>query len=149
MKTVQVPAAHFNSTITDQQADDIVVGQLIGESQTQIAAHSGALPGSTAIRMRGIQVPDDFPDSHDGVMADVLTFLDVALWKGTRRLAQEVMEIMKPESLPVSVAVLVDKVSMLRGQPTSFAIVQHQSVDHRAMVDRMKQARAQALTPPA
>lgn len=141
-KTIQVPAAHFNSTMTDSQAEAIVIGQLTGQTQCEIARKSGASQVTTSLRMRNIQVPDDFPETHEGVMNDVLLFLDVAMWKGVKRLAQEVMETIKPEGLPVATAVVIDKVSMLRGQPTSYAIVQHQSIDHRGMMDRIKQAKA-------
>ena len=61
-------------------------------------------------------------------------FLEVAIWKGTKRLAESSINLIDDRSLPVAVAVLTDKLSVIKGQPTSIHLSMTASVNHRDLM---------------
>jgi hypothetical protein len=135
---------HSNSKLDQEKADIIVDGIIKNESLAKIAADAG-LSEQTAFKyIRGVKVPHDYPENEDDWRKDVTGFLEVAIWKGTKRLAQESMAFIDDRSLPVAVAVLTDKLANIKGQPTSIHLAMTASVNHR---DLMKDLKERNVTP--
>jgi hypothetical protein len=99
----------------------------------------------TAFKLiRGVKVPVDYPETEDEWRKDVTGFLEVAIWKGTKRLAESSINLIDDRGLPVAVAVLTDKLSVIKGQPTSIHLAMTASVSHR---DLMKDLKERNVTP--
>ena len=117
--------------------------QLVNAAKT-IAAETGLSEHTAFKYIRGVKVPTDYPENEEDWRRDVTGFLEVAIWKGTRRLAQESMAFIDDRSLPVAVAVLTDKLATIKGQPTSIHLAMTASVNHR---DLMKDLKERDVTP--
>jgi hypothetical protein len=138
------PAQHFNSKLTQERADAVVEGIIENKSLEKIAEATG-LSQHTAFKLiRGVKVPADYPETEDEWRKDVTGFLEVAIWKGTKRLAESSIMLIDDRTLPVSVAVLTDKLAVIRGQPTSIHLAMTASVSHR---DLMKDLKERNVTP--
>jgi transcriptional regulator with XRE-family HTH domain len=138
------PGQHFNSKLTQERADAVVEGIIENKSLEKIAEATG-LSQATAFKLiRGVKVPADYPDNEEDWRRDVTGFLEVAIWKGTKRLAESSMMLIDDRTLPVSVAVLTDKLAVIRGQPTSIHLAMTASVSHR---DLMKDLKERNVTP--
>jgi hypothetical protein len=138
------PNQHFNSKLTQERADAVVEGIIENKSLEKIAEATG-LSAHTAFKLiRGVKVPADYPETEDEWRKDVTGFLEVAIWKGTKRLAESSIMLIDDRTLPVSVAVLTDKLAVIRGQPTSIHLAMTASVSHR---DLMKDLRDRNVTP--
>ena len=132
------PNQHFNNKLTQEKADAVVAGILENKSLESIAADTG-LSSTTAFKLiRGVKVPTDYPENEDDWRKDVTGFLEVAIWKGTKRLAENSMHFIDDRSLPVAVAVLVDKLAATKGQPTSIHLSMTASVNHRELMADLK-----------
>ena len=143
MKT-EHPGQHFNSKLTQERADAVVEGIIENKSLEKIAEATG-LSQHTAFKLiRGVKVPADYPETEDEWRKDVTGFLEVAIWKGTKRLAESSIMLIDDRTLPVSVAVLTDKLAVIRGQPTSIHLAMTASVSHR---DLMKDLKERNVTP--
>ena len=138
------PNQHFNNKLTQEKADAVVAGILENKSLEKIAEATGLSPATAFKLVRGVKVPVDYPENEEDWRKDVVGFLEVAIWKGTRRLAQESMAFIDDRSLPVSVAVLTDKLATIKGQPTSIHLAMTASVNHR---DLMKDLKERDVTP--
>ena len=130
--------------LTLDQAEAMVLSELEGKSKEENCKISGVQQSLTN-RYLGMSLPDQFPDMNDPDWLDKATtqikhFMAVATWKATRRLATTIDEV-SPDRLPLATAIIVDKFSLLNGNPTSLAVVQHHTVNHNQLHDRMKQAR--------
>ncbi len=137
---------HFNSALTQEKADTIFEGVITNKPLDQIAKETG-LTNATAIKyIRGVKVPADYPETEEEWRNDVTGFLKIAIWKGTKRLARESVELIDDRSLPIAVAVMADKLQMLCGQPTSIHLAVHQQVSHK---DLMKEIETRNVTPGA
>jgi hypothetical protein len=134
---------HFNSKLDQEKADKIVEGVIANKSLATIAAETGLNEHTTLKYIRGVKVPSDYPETEEEWRKDVTGFLEIAIWKGTKRLAQESMTFIDDRSLPVAVAVLTDKLATIRGQPTSIHLAMTASVNHR---DLMKDLRERNVT---
>lgn len=135
---------HPNSKLDQEKADRIVDGIIKNEPLSKIAADTGLSEHTAFKYIRGVKVPHDYPENEDDWRKDVTGFLEVAIWKGTKRLAQESMAFIDDRSLPVAVAVLTDKLANIKGQPTSIHLAMTASVNHR---DLMKDLKERNVTP--
>lgn len=138
------PNQHPNSKLDQEKADRIVEGIIKNEPLAKIAADTGLSEHTAFKYIRGVKVPHDYPENEDDWRKDVTGFLEVAIWKGTKRLAQESMAFIDDRSLPVAVAVLTDKLANIKGQPTSIHLAMTASVNHR---DLMKDLKERNVTP--
>jgi len=138
------PNQHFNDKLTQEKADIVVEGILQNKSLESIAADTG-LSTATAFKLiRGVKVPTDYPENEDDWRKDVTGFLEIAIWKGTKRLAESSINLIDDRNLPIAVAVLTDKLSVIKGQPTSIHLNMTASVSHR---DLMKDLKDRDVTP--
>jgi transcriptional regulator with XRE-family HTH domain len=138
------PGQHFNSKLTQERADAVVEGIIENKSLEKIAEATGLSPHTAFKLIRGVKVPADYPETEDEWRKDVTGFLEVAIWKGTKRLAESSIMLIDDRTLPVSVAVLTDKLAVIRGQPTSIHLAMTASVSHR---DLMKDLKERNVTP--
>ena len=128
------PNQHFNNKLTQEKADAVVAGILENKSLESIAADTG-LSSTTAFKLiRGVKVPTDYPENEEDWRKDVTGFLEVAIWKGTKRLAESSINLIDDRGLPVAIAVLTDKLSVIKGQPTSIHLSMTASVNHRDLM---------------
>jgi hypothetical protein len=128
------PNQHFNSKLTQERADAVVDGIIQNKSLEKIAEETG-LSQHTAFKLiRGVKVPSDYPETEDDWRKDVTGFLEVAIWKGTKRLAESSMEFIDDRTLPVAIGITLDKLSTLKGQPTSIHLSMTASVNHRDLM---------------
>jgi len=132
------PNQHPNSKLDQEKADAIVDGIVQNKSITTIANEVGLDTETASKYIRGVKVPKDYPDNEDDWRKDVTGFLEVAIWKGTKRLAENSMHFIDDRSLPVAVAVLVDKLAATKGQPTSIHLNMTASVSHRDLMADLK-----------
>jgi hypothetical protein len=138
------PGQHFNSKLTQERADAVVQGIIENKSLDKIAEATG-LSQATAFKIiRGVKVPADYPETEEEWRKDVTGFLEVAIWKGTKRLAESSIMLIDDRTLPISVGVLTDKLSVIKGQPTSIHLAMTASVSHR---DLMKDLKERRVTP--
>lgn len=135
---------HPNSKMDQDKADQIVEGIFQNKSLADISATTGLSPVTTFKYIRGVKVPSDYPETEEEWRKDVTGFIEVAIWKGTKRLAEESMNFIDDRSLPVSVAVLTDKLAVIKGQPTSIHLAMTATVSHR---DLMKDLKERDVTP--
>ena len=135
---------HPNSKLDQEKADQIVEGILQNKSLAEISASTGLNPTTAFKYIRGVKVPSDYPDNEEDWRKDVTGFMEVAIWKGTKRLAEDSMSFIDDRSLPVAVAVLTDKLATIKGQPTSIHLAMTASVSHR---DLMKDLKERDVTP--
>lgn len=138
------PGQHFNSKLTQERADAIVEGIIENKSLDKIAEETG-LSQATAFKIiRGVKVPADYPETEDEWRKDVTGFLEVAIWRGTKRLAESSIMLIDDRTLPISIGVLTDKLAVIKGQPTSIHLAMTASVNHR---DLMKDLKERDVTP--
>jgi hypothetical protein len=138
------PNQHFNSKLDQEKADAIVEGILHNKSLAQISKETGLSEHTAFKYIRGVKVPSDYPENEEDWRKDVTGFMEVAIWKGTKRLAEDSMTFIDDRSLPVAVAVLTDKLATIKGQPTSIHLAMTASVSHR---DLMKDLKERDVTP--
>ena len=132
------PNQHPNSKLDQEKADAIVEGIVQNKSITTIANEVGLDTETASKYIRGVKVPKDYPDNEEDWRKDVTGFLEVAIWKGTKRLAENSMHFIDDRSLPVAVAVLVDKLAATKGQPTRIHLNMTASVSHRDLMADLK-----------
>jgi len=138
------PGQHFNSKLTQERADAVVEGIIENKSLEKIAEATGLSPHTAFKLIRGVKVPVDYPETEEEWRKDVTGYLEIAIWKGTKRLAESSIMLIDDRTLPVSVAVLTDKLAVIRGQPTSIHLAMTASVNHR---DLMKDLKERNVTP--
>ena len=142
------PEQHFNDSLTQEKADIVVDGLLHNKSLEQIADDAGVSKTTAFKLIRGVKVPVDYPEDEEGWRRDVTGFLEVAIWKGTRRLAESSISLIDDRNLPVAVAVLTDKLSVIKGQPTSIHLAMTASVNHRDLMADLKNRSAETNVTP-
>ena len=128
------PNQHFNNKLTQEKADVVVASILENKSLESIAADTGLSPTTAFKLIRGVKVPTDYPENEEDWRKDVTGFLEVAIWKGTKRLAESSINLIDDRGLPVAIAVLTDKLSVIKGQPTSIHLSMTASVNHRDLM---------------
>lgn len=132
------PNQHHNSKLTQEIADSVVEGVLTNKSLAKIADETGLTEGTAFKLVRGVKVPKDYPETEEAWRSDVTGFLEVAVWKGTRRLADTAIEEIDSRTLPISLAVAIDKLNTLRGQPTSIHASLTVTTTHRDLMKELK-----------
>jgi len=132
------PTQHFNSTLTQEKADKIVDGIILNKTLESIAADTGFTEGTVFKYVRGVKVPNDYPETEEEWRKDVVGFMEVAIWKGTKRLAESSIELIDDRTLPVAIGITLDKLSTLKGQPTSIHLSMTASVNHRDLMADLK-----------
>jgi transcriptional regulator with XRE-family HTH domain len=143
-KKTENPNQHFNSTLTQEKADAIVEGVIHNKSLQTISQEAGLAEGATFKYIRGVKVPIDYPETEEEWRKDVTGFMEVAIWKGTKRLAETSINYIDDRTLPIAIGVTLDKLSTLKGQPTSIHLAMTASVSHR---DLMKDLKERDVTP--
>jgi len=143
-KKTENPNQHFNSTLTQEKADAIVEGVIHNKSLQTISQEAGLTEGATFKYIRGVKVPMDYPETEEEWRKDVTGFMEVAIWKGTKRLAETSINYIDDRTLPIAIGVTLDKLSTLKGQPTSIHLAMTASVNHR---DLMKDLKERDVTP--
>jgi hypothetical protein len=133
------PNQHFNNSLTQEKADAVVEGILHNKPLEKIAADAGVCQHTAFKLIRGVKVPTDYPETEEDWRRDVTGFIEVAIWKGTKRLAESSINLIDDRSLPVAVAVLTDKLAVIKGQPTSIHLAMTASVSHRDLMRDMKE----------
>lgn len=133
------PNQHFNNKLTQEKADVVVAGILENKSLESIAADTGLSPTTAFKLIRGVKVPTDYPENEEDWRKDVTGFLEVAIWKGTKRLAESSINLIDDRGLPVAIAVLTDKLSVIKGQPTSIHLSMTASVNHRDLMADLRE----------
>ena len=128
------PNRHVNNKLTQEKADAVGAGILENKSLESIAADTGLGPTTAFKLIRGVKVPTDYPENEDDWRKDVTGFLEVAIWKGTKRRAESSINLIDDRGLPVAIAVLTDKLSVIKGQPTSIHLSMTASVNHRDLM---------------
>jgi len=132
------PDQHHNDKLTQERADIIVSGILENKPLSTIAADS-QLTEHTAFKLiRGVKVPKDYPETEEGWRTDVISFMEIAIWKGTKRLAQTGMDEIDSRTVPVSIAILTDKLAVTKGQPTSIHASLTVTTTHRDLMKELK-----------
>jgi hypothetical protein len=133
------PNQHFNNSLTQEKADAVVEGILHNKPLEKIAADAGVCQHTAFKLIRGVKVPTDYPETEEDWRRDVTGFIEVAIWKGTKRLAESSINLIDDRSLPVAVAVLTDKLAVIKGQPTSIHLAMTATVSHRDLMKDMKE----------
>lgn len=133
------PNQHFNNSLTQEKADVVVEGILHNKPLEKIAADAGVCQHTAFKLIRGVKVPTDYPENEEDWRRDVTGFIEVAIWKGTKRLAESSINLIDDRSLPVAVAVLTDKLAVIKGQPTSIHLAMTATVSHRDLMKDMKE----------
>ena len=136
-----IAGQHHNSGLNQEKADSVVEGILLSEPLEKIASKTGVAHTTALKYIRGVAVPHDYPENEEDWRKDVIGFFEIALWKGTKRLATSAIEEIAPHQLPISLAISADKLAMLKGQPTSFSVNVHQTINHREFLDELKGAK--------
>lgn len=131
------PDQHHNDKLTQDKADLIVAGILENKPLATIAADT-QLTEHTAFKLiRGVKVPQDYPTTEEGWRSDVISFMEIAIWKGTKRLAENGMDEIDSRTVPVSIAILTDKLAVTKGQPTSIHASLTVTTTHRDLMKEL------------
>jgi hypothetical protein len=137
-KTITVKS-HHNSKASQHIADVVVDGFLNQRDHPTIAKASGTSVETMRKYYKHIELPLGYPDNDDDWREDVKQFMQVAIWKGTKRLAETGMDLMPLDKICVGTAILVDKHALLQGAPTSFSVSATMQIDQKALLDRITQ----------
>lgn len=135
------PGLHHNSVLSEDKLAIAVEGEFSGKPKSQIAREMGVTATTGTKYIKGLEVPLEYPENEEDWRSQVTHFMEVALWKGTKRLAHSGMEEMHAHQIPISAGILADKLAMLKGQPTSFSVNVHQTINHREFLDELKGAK--------
>ena len=136
-----IAGQHHNSLLTQEKADSVVEGVLLCEPLEKIAEQAGIKREAALKYIHGVAVPLDYPETEEQWRTQVISFFEIALWKGTKRLATSAIDEIAPHQLPLSLAITSDKLSLMKGQPTSFSVNVHQTINHREFLDELKGAK--------
>lgn len=140
------PALHGPpSLLTEEIAAEIVTHALTtNDTQAALAKTTGMAQQGVGRYIRGVLVPDDYPETKDQWREDVVRFMEIAIWKGTRRLSDTGMGALPLTAVPVSTAILVDKHALMTGNPTSLSLTAHVSLNQSEIQSRLARLRASA-----
>lgn len=139
------PDQHFNSNLDQDKADAVIDGIFQNQSLQQISSNTG-LSETTAFKLiRGVKVPVDYPEGPNAAEKwrdDVISFMEIALWKGTKRLAISGMDEIDARTLPISTAVVLDKLNVLKGQPQSIHASLSLTMNHKELMNELRPKQA-------
>lgn len=143
------PIGGAKPKITLDQTVALMENSVLGDTYQENANKVG-VSHSMAIRYSGIDIPEDFPDInndpdwHNKAVNQIKTFITIAAFKATKKMADK-MQNVDVDRLAVASAILVDKLLILNGSPTSISVTQHHVVKHDDVMDRLKQAKEKPL----
>jgi hypothetical protein len=135
------PDQHHNCALTQDKADTIVEGIFQNQSLEKIASASG-LSETTAFKLvRGVKVPHDYPTNPDEWRDSLLQYMEIALWKGIRRLADGAMDQIAPGTVPIASGILLDKYNLMKGQPQSIHASLSLTMSHKELISELRPKR--------
>lgn len=142
MPKVKSIKVHHNTTLDENALEKLVDADLTGRS---IAGVKNDMCVASNINnrklLRHVLVPDDYPDNDEDWRKDVIQFLQIAAWKGSKRLSSTGMDEMPAYNLPVSTGIILDKIQMMTGQPTSMSLQIHTSMNHSDIAKRIQESK--------
>lgn len=139
------PDHHHNCALTQDKADTIVEGIFQNKSLEKISAASG-LSEPTAFKLiRGVKVPADYPTNPDEWRDSLLQYMEIALWKGIRRLADGAMDQIAPGTVPIASGILLDKYNLMKGQPQSIHASLSLTMSHKELISELRPKREVAV----
>jgi len=143
MSKVKSIKVHHNASLDEDAIDKLVDADLTGKSISSLK-NGLSLGTNQANRklIRHVEVPDDYPENDDDWRKDVIQFLQIAAWKGSKRLAGNGMDEMPAYNVPVSTGILIDKIQVMTGQPTSMSLQIHTSMNHSDIAKRIQESKA-------
>jgi S-adenosylmethionine synthetase len=131
------PDQHHNDKLTQERADLVVDGIFKNTPLATIAAETGLANGTAFKLIRGVKVPADYPETEDAWRNDVISFMEIAIWKGTKRLAINGMDEIDARTVPIATAILTDKLGIMKGQPTSIHATLSLTANHRDLMKEL------------
>jgi hypothetical protein len=143
-RKAKVEAPHHNATIDLDDLTTIAEGIVAGDTNETVAAKINTSLAAVSVhhkKFKEVELPLYFPETVDEWRNDVIKFMQIAVWKGTQRLAMQGIDEMDVRNVPVAVGIISDKLNGYMGNPTSVAVIQHQVVRHDSIADRLKAAK--------
>jgi len=132
-KFVEVKAAHFNSGMTQEIADTAAQALMMGKAPNI----SQKFDDRAVATIKRIECPADCPEDQEEWKSEVSRLLGIAVFKMAKRLATETNDF-PLTSIPVAMAISIDKRLLLAGQPTSFAFSMNATVNHSDLARRIR-----------
>lgn len=132
--TVNVIPAHFNALTDQARIDAIAEFALTGKDAGLV---SQRVRDDTLRAFKAIENPPGCPTDQEEWRQEVSRLLGIAVWKMAGRLATEA-SVIPLNSLPVAMAISLDKRLLLAGQPTSFAAHVNVQVTHESLLKRIR-----------
>ena len=140
MPKVRSIKVHHNTTLEEDALEKLVDADLTGKSLSSLK--NGMCVDSNIKNrklIRHVLVPDDYPENDEDWRKDVIQFLQIAAWKGSKRLSSTGMDEMPAYNVPVSTGIILDKIQLMTGQPTSMSLQIHTKVSREDLEARYKQ----------
>ena len=139
---------HHNSSMSMKAAETIAEAAMVGKDLESTSLQAGYEASQTTFRhIREVRVPADFPTTREAIDADIVTFLEIAVWKASRRLADTGMDEMDLRNLPVAMGISTEKLQLMRGSPTSYSVQAHLSVSQNELLSRLRAAKPSGQVP--
>lgn len=129
---------HFNSKLNQSIADKITEGVFQNKSLAEIAGDTGLQENTAYKYIKGVKVDIDYPETREEWNEAVLTYLGIAIFKATKRLADTGMEEIAPSQIPVAFAICTDKKLLMEGTPTNITASMNISVSHKDLLNELK-----------
>jgi hypothetical protein len=141
---VEVVGAHFNADLDPERMEAVAESYLTG---AKIPEHIISIPAAKDAlnRLKIIECPAGCPTDQEEWKQEVARLLGIAVYKMAFRLANE-GDTMALTQIPVAMAISLDKRLLLAGQPTSFDFRVNATVNHEALLKRIKGAERRGET---
>lgn len=123
------------------QADQIFDSIMKGEGAQVMGKKAGVPAGSIHDYKLMVDLPVGYPKDEEGWNQSVKHLMEVAIWKGAKRMAEGGIDTLELKSIPFTMAVFVDKLLLIRGQPTSIQHIQSVTLTHRDLLKNIKEAK--------
>jgi hypothetical protein len=129
---------HHNSKLNQDIADKIANAVMENKTLDKICEETGLQQETAHKYIRGVKVDIDYPETREEWNEAVQSFLGIAIYKATKRMAQHGMEEMPLSQLPVAMAISVDKKLLMEGTPTNITANMSISVNHRELLNELR-----------
>ena len=129
---------HHNSKLNQSIADKIAEGVFQNQSLAEISESTGLQERAAFKYIKGVKVDIDYPETREEWNEAVLTYLGIAIYKATKRLADTGMEEIAPSQIPVAFAICTDKKLLMEGTPTNITANMSISVNHRELLNELR-----------
>lgn len=146
-RKAKVKAPHFNDRTSLDDLTEMAEGIMLGDTNETISAKVAKTPSAVSQKFKDfkeVELPLYFPETVDEWRNDVIKFMQIALWKGVRRMANSI-ETIDERGVPVAVGIISDKLNGYMGNPTSVSVIQHQVINHADIMERLKQAKEKPI----